>query len=82
MISAIMPAMTAALIDPVRLKPLLGSLAARFDVDALAEGSSSSDLLLERATHGAGSGSVLVIDRQTAGQAGEVGVGHQRRPQA
>ncbi|MDQ5880002.1 MAG: BirA family transcriptional regulator [Pseudomonadota bacterium] len=63
-----MPAMTAALIDPVRLKPLLGSLAARYDVDALAEGSSSSDLLLERATHGAGSGSVLVIDRQTAGR--------------
>ena len=63
-----MLAMTAALIDPVRLQPLLGSLAARFDVDALAEGSSSSDLLLERATHGAGSGSVLVIDRQTAGR--------------
>ena len=60
--------MTAALIDPARLKPLLGALAPRFDVDALAEGSSSSDLLLERASRGAGSGSVLVVDRQTAGR--------------
>lgn len=60
--------MTAALIDPARLKPLLGPLAARFDVDALAEASSSSDLLLERAARGAGSGSVIVVDRQTAGR--------------
>lgn len=63
-----MPLMTSALIDPVRLKPLLGGLAARFDVDALAEGGSSSDLLLARASSGAGSGSVLVLDRQTAGR--------------
>ncbi|MDX9706816.1 MAG: biotin--[acetyl-CoA-carboxylase] ligase [Azospira sp.] len=63
-----MPAMSAASIDPVRLKPLLGPLAARFDVDALAEGSSSSDLLLERAARGAPSGSVLVVDRQSAGR--------------
>lgn len=63
-----MPHMTSALIDPVRLKPLLGTLAARFDVDALAEASSSSDLLLARAAQGAGSGTVLVIDRQTAGR--------------
>ena len=41
--------MTTALIDPARLIPLLGPLAARFDVDALAEASSSSDLLFERA---------------------------------
>lgn len=60
--------MTAALIDPVRLIPLLGPLAARFDVDALAEASSSNDLLLERASRGAASGSVLVVDRQTAGR--------------
>jgi BirA family biotin operon repressor/biotin-[acetyl-CoA-carboxylase] ligase len=60
--------MTTALIDPARLKPLLGGLSARFDVDALAEGVSSSDLLLERAAKGAASGSVLVIDRQTAGR--------------
>ncbi|MBW7902154.1 MAG: biotin--[acetyl-CoA-carboxylase] ligase [Rhodocyclaceae bacterium] len=60
--------MSAASIDPARLKPLLGALAARFDVDALAEGSSSSDLLLERAAAGAASGSVLVVDRQTAGR--------------
>lgn len=63
-----MPAMTAALIDPARLKPLLGALSSRFDVDALAEASSSSDLLLERAARGAASGSVLVVDRQTAGR--------------
>jgi BirA family biotin operon repressor/biotin-[acetyl-CoA-carboxylase] ligase len=63
-----MPLMTSALIDPARLKPLLGALAARFDVGALAEGSSSSDLLLARASNGAGSGSVLVLDRQTAGR--------------
>lgn len=56
------------LIDPVRLKPLLGAQAVRFDVDALAEATSSSDLLLERAARGAGSGSVLVVDRQTAGR--------------
>lgn len=60
--------MTAALIDPARLKPLLGSWSARFDVDALAEAPSSSDLLLERAARGAGSGSVVVVDRQTAGR--------------
>ena len=60
--------MTAALIDPARLRPLLGTLAARFDVDALAEATSSSDLLLDRAARGAGSGSVLVVDRQTAGR--------------
>lgn len=44
--------MTNALIDPVRLKPLLGKLASRFDIDALPEASSSSDLLLERAAKG------------------------------
>lgn len=57
-----------SLFDPARLKPLLGPLAVRFDVDALAEASSSSDLLLERAARGAGSGSVLVVDRQTSGR--------------
>lgn len=63
-----MPAMTSALIDPARLKPLLGTMASRFDVDALAEASSSSDILLDRAAQGAGSGCVLVVDRQTAGR--------------
>ena len=65
-----MAPMTPALIDPVRLKPLLGGLASRFDVDALAEGSSSNDLLMARTSEGAGasSGSVLVVDRQTAGR--------------
>jgi len=61
-------ALPAPLIDSICLKPLLGTLAARFDVDALATGSSSNDLLLERAARGAASGSVLVVDRQTAGR--------------
>lgn len=60
--------MTDALIDPARLKPLLGTLAVRFDVDALAACSSSSDVLLERTARGAASGSVVVADRQTAGR--------------
>lgn len=56
------------LIDPVRLHQLLGARAARFDVCALAEAASSSDLLLERAAAGAASGSVVVVDRQLAGR--------------
>jgi BirA family biotin operon repressor/biotin-[acetyl-CoA-carboxylase] ligase len=66
--SSLPPPAPSPLIAPARLKALLGTAAARFDVDALAEGSSSSDLLLERAARGAGSGSVLVVDRQTAGR--------------
>ena len=76
-----MPLMTSALIDPVRVRPLLGALAPRFDVDALAEGSSSNDLLLERAAKGAGSGTVLVVDRQTAGR-GRRGRQWQSSPEA
>lgn len=69
------------LLDPARLKPLLGTLAPRFDVDALAEGASSNDLLLERAARGAASGSVLVVDRQTAGR-GRRGRHWQSSPEA
>lgn len=57
-----------ALIDPVRLKPLLGAQAGRFDVDGLDECDSTSSELLRRAEGGAPSGTVVVADRQTAGR--------------
>jgi BirA family biotin operon repressor/biotin-[acetyl-CoA-carboxylase] ligase len=56
------------LIDPVRLQPLLGEARGRFDVDAIAECGSTNTLLLDRAAQGAPSGSVIVVDRQTAGR--------------
>ena len=56
------------LIDPVRIKTLLGPLAGRFDVDALDEVDSSSSELSRRADQGSPAGSVLVADRQTAGR--------------
>ena len=56
------------LIDPVRIKTLLGPLARRFDVDALDEVDSSSSELSRRADQGAPAGSVLVADRQSAGR--------------
>lgn len=57
-----------ALIDPARLQTLLGNARGRFDVDALAECTSTSTLLLERASHGAPAGTVIIADRQTAGR--------------
>lgn len=56
------------LIDPARLRLLLGSDGRRFDVDSLAECASTNTELLARAESGAPSGSVLVADRQTAGR--------------
>ncbi|WP_291852045.1 biotin--[acetyl-CoA-carboxylase] ligase [Accumulibacter sp.] len=56
------------LIDPARVAALLGPLSERFTIEALAECSSTSTLLLERAQQGAVSGSLLVADRQTAGR--------------
>jgi BirA family biotin operon repressor/biotin-[acetyl-CoA-carboxylase] ligase len=56
------------LIDPGRLQTLLGIASGRFDVDALSECESTSSLLLDRATHGAPAGSVIVADRQSAGR--------------
>ena len=56
------------LIDPVRLQALLGAACGRFDVDALAACDSTSSVLLERASHGAPAGSVIVADRQSAGR--------------
>jgi BirA family biotin operon repressor/biotin-[acetyl-CoA-carboxylase] ligase len=57
-----------ALIDPVLLKPRLGELAGRFDVDALAVCDSTSSELMRRAERGAPSGTVVVADRQEAGR--------------
>jgi len=56
------------LIEPFRLSALLGVARGRFDVDSLAECTSTSTLLLERAACGAPSGSVIVADRQSAGR--------------
>lgn len=56
------------LIEPERLKALLGDASGRFDVDSLAECESTNTELLARAERGAPSGSVLVADRQTAGR--------------
>lgn len=55
-------------LDPARLRPLLGALAGRFDVDALSECDSTNSELMRRAERGAPSGSVLVADRQHAGR--------------
>ena len=57
-----------ALIDPVLMKSRLGSLAGRFDVDALDSCDSTSSELLRRAERGAPVGSVIVADRQNAGR--------------
>lgn len=57
-----------ALIDPVLLKPRLGALAGRFDVDALDECDSTNSELMRRADRGAPSGTVIVADRQSAGR--------------
>jgi BirA family biotin operon repressor/biotin-[acetyl-CoA-carboxylase] ligase len=57
-----------ALIDPVLLKPRLGHLAGRFDVDALDECDSTSSELMRRADRGAPAGTVVVADRQSAGR--------------
>lgn len=51
-----------------RLKTLLGDWAARFDADLLETCPSTNTLLLERATRGAPSGSVLWALDQTAGR--------------
>lgn len=56
------------LIDPPRLRSLLGPVAGRFDVDSVAEIDSTSSELLRRAADGAPAGTTLVADRQTAGR--------------
>lgn len=57
-----------ALIDPILLKTRLGSLAGRFDLDALDECDSTSSELMRRAERGAPAGTVIVADRQSAGR--------------
>lgn len=57
-----------ALLDPTLLKARLGTLAGRFDVDALDECDSTSSELARRADQGAPAGTVIVADRQTAGR--------------
>lgn len=54
--------------DYALLLSQLGTARARFDVDWLAECSSTNTVLQERAAKGAASGSVLVADVQTAGR--------------
>lgn len=46
----------------------LGPLASRFDVDVLAQCDSTNSRLIARAEAGAGSGTVVVAERQTAGR--------------
>ncbi len=55
-------------LDPIRLKPLLGPLAGRFDVDVLAECDSTNSEIQRRAEAGAPAGTVVVAERQTAGR--------------
>jgi BirA family biotin operon repressor/biotin-[acetyl-CoA-carboxylase] ligase len=66
--AAMSQTLNSPLIDPGRLQALLGIASGRFDVDALSECESTSSLLLDRATHGAPAGSVIVADRQSAGR--------------
>ena len=51
-----------------RIAAALGDLAPQFDVDVLAECDSTNARLLERAEAGAGSGTVIAAERQSAGR--------------
>jgi BirA family biotin operon repressor/biotin-[acetyl-CoA-carboxylase] ligase len=51
-----------------KIATALGPLVSRFDVDVLAECDSTNARLLERAEAGAGSGTVIAAERQTAGR--------------
>lgn len=56
------------LLDPARVAGLLAEATGRFDVDAADLIDSTNSELMRRAAAGAGSGSVLVADRQSAGR--------------
>jgi BirA family biotin operon repressor/biotin-[acetyl-CoA-carboxylase] ligase len=56
------------LIDPLRLNALLEEAGSRFKLIAVAECASTNTRLLQWAAEGAPSGTVLVVDRQTAGR--------------
>jgi BirA family biotin operon repressor/biotin-[acetyl-CoA-carboxylase] ligase len=58
----------SAPLDLTLLKTLLGAVAPRIDVDALAVCDSTSSVLMARAEAGAPSGSVVVCEDQTAGR--------------
>ena len=58
----------ACLIDPVRLRQLLGTASQRMTIDALPTCESTSTVLLQRARQGASTPSLLVADQQTAGR--------------
>ena len=60
------PAEADALVDPGRVGALLGPLACRFDIDAVAACESTNSLLGAR--RGLPSGRVVVADRQSAGR--------------
>ena len=63
-----MPGSSPSLLDLDALIAALGPSACRFDVDAVAECDSTNSRLLDKATRGAPSGSVLVTDTQSAGR--------------
>jgi len=58
----------ASPLDVQGIAAALGALASRFDVDVLAECDSTNARLLVRAEAGAGSGTVIAAERQTAGR--------------
>ena len=58
----------ACLIDPVRLRQLLGAASQGMTIDALPSCESTSTVLLQRARQGATTPSLLVADQQTAGR--------------
>ena len=59
---------TSLTFDFAAISAALGTLACRFDVDAVAECDSTNIRMLALAEAGAASGSVLVADRQTSGR--------------
>ena len=65
---AAMSATPGLLIDPLRLRDLLGETCVRFAVDSIADCESTNTLLLARVEQGAPAGSVIVADHQSAGR--------------
>lgn len=55
-------------LDRGEIVRLLGAEGARFDIEVLAQGTSSNALMLQRAAASAASGSVLAVELQTAGR--------------
>ncbi len=66
--NAFPPPRLASLIDPLRLRQLLGLAGCGLTIDALPACESTSGLLVQRARLGATAPSLLVADRQTAGR--------------